>query len=173
MPAAVRVAIATELVERIGQLSARIAQIERRIADLVADRAPALFELPGRGPLTATKLLGEIAGVKRFSSSATLARSAGVAPLPASSGNRQGHRLDRGGNRQRNCALHWLAVNQGRLHGSAREYLKRHRSAGDGRMEALCRLERHLPNVVSRSLRGSNATPSPKEGLTTLTPSLT
>jgi hypothetical protein len=60
-------------------------------------------------------LLGEIAGVTRFATDAKLARTAGSAPIPAFSGRTQRHRLDRGGNRQLNCALHRLAITKRRL----------------------------------------------------------
>jgi transposase len=65
-----------------------------------------LLTEPGLGPLTAAKLLGEIAGADRFASDAKLARAAGLAPIPVSSGNTNRHRLDRGGNRQINAAIH-------------------------------------------------------------------
>jgi transposase len=65
--------------------------------------------------LTAAKLLAEIGPIERFRTDAQLARHGGVAPLQASSGAPQRHRLDRGGNRQLNCALHRIAVTQGRV----------------------------------------------------------
>ena len=72
--------------------------------------APALLEVPGCGALTAAKLLAEIGPVSRFKSDAQLARHSGVAPLQASSGKLQRHRLDRGGNRQLNAALYRIAI---------------------------------------------------------------
>ena len=65
---------------------------------------------PGFGPLTAAKLVGEIAGADRFATDAKLARAAGIAPIPVSSGNTNRHRLDRGGNRQINATIHRIAV---------------------------------------------------------------
>ena len=58
---------------------------------------------PASDPSTAAKLVGEVAGAARFSSDAKLARAAGVAPIPVSSGKTNRHRLDRGGNRQINA----------------------------------------------------------------------
>jgi transposase len=63
--------------------------------------------------LTAAKLVGEIAGADRFATDAKLARASGVAPIPASSGRTDRHRLDRGGNRQINAAIHRIAVTRG------------------------------------------------------------
>jgi len=71
----------------------------------VAEYAPQLLAERGCGTLTAAKLIGEIAGADRFSSHAKLARTGGVAPIPVQSGRSDRHRLDRGGNRQLNCAL--------------------------------------------------------------------
>jgi Transposase IS116/IS110/IS902 family len=60
-------------------------------------------------PWTAAKLVGEIAGAGRFSTDAKLARASGLAPIPVSSGTTNRHRLDRGGNRQINAAIHRIA----------------------------------------------------------------
>jgi transposase len=109
--------------------------------------------LPGCGAVSAAKLLGEIGPIERFDSDAQLARHAGVAPLEASSGNHQRHRLDRGGNRQLNCALHRIAVTQGRVHPPARAYLERKQSEGKSRREALRCLKRQLARTVYTTLK--------------------
>lgn len=147
-----RVRIARELVRAIRERTRRITALEREIGEAVRSRAPQLLELPGCGVLTAAKLLAETAGAERFASDAKLARLAGVAPIPASSGKRIRHRLDRGGNRQLNCALHRIAVTQGRSHGPAREFLARKQAEGKSRMEALRCLKRHLARRVWRLL---------------------
>jgi transposase len=98
--------------------------------------------------LTAAKLIGEIAGIGRFATDAKLARLAGSAPIPASSGRTDRHRLDTGGNRQLNCALHRLAVNKGRLDPDTAAYLARKRAHGKSRREALRCLKRHLARRV-------------------------
>jgi transposase len=148
-----RVAIARELVVEIRRRTRRANELERQLKLLVEGYAPALLELPGCAALTAAKLVAEIAGIERFSSEAKLARIAGVAPIPASSGKTSRHRLDRGGNRQLNCAFHRLAVNQGKFEPRAREYLARKQAEGKGRMEALRCLKRQLVRVVWRTLR--------------------
>ncbi len=150
-----RVRIARELVRQVRERTRRTAELEREIAALVRAEAPELLELAGCGALSAAKLVAETAGVERFSSDAKLARLAGVAPIPASSGNRQRHRLDRGGNRQLNCALHRIAVTQGRVHPAAREFLARKQAEGKSRMEALRCLKRHLARAVWQALRAS------------------
>jgi transposase len=152
-----RVRIARELLLAIRQRTRRSAELEREIGALVRTQAPGLLQLPGCGTLTAAKLLAETAGVQRFSSDAKLARLAGVAPIPASSGKRDRHRLDRGGNRQLNCALHRIAVTQGRVHPPARAYLARKQAEGKARMEALRCLKRHLARTVWQALRSAES----------------
>lgn len=147
-----RVRIARELVVEIRRRSRRVKELGREIAALVEARAPELLELEGCGPLTAARLIAETGGAARFSSDAKFARLAGVAPVPASSGNRTRHRLDRGGNRKLNCALHRIAVTQGRVHDPAREFLARKQAEGKTRREALRCLKRHLARRVWRLL---------------------
>ncbi len=151
-PQSARVRVSRELVRAIRERSKRASELEREIGAMVRAQAPQLLELPGCGVLSAAKLLGEIAGASRFSSDAKLARLAGVAPIPASSGNRTRLRLDRGGNRQLNCAVHRIAVTQSRVHAPAREFLARKRAEGKSNREALRCLKRHLIRRVWRLL---------------------
>ena len=120
--------------------------------------------------LTAAKLIGEIASIGRFASDAKLARLAGAAPIPASSGRTHRHRLDRGGNRQLNCALHRLAISKGRLDPDTAAYLARKQAEGKSRREALRCLKRHLARRVFKLLQppapagASNAARRPPAG---------
>jgi transposase len=93
----VLVRIARDLVGRCRSLTRAILELERELAAMTAQIAPALLELPGCGALTAAKLLAEIGPIERFQTDAQLARHGGVAPLEASSGRVRRHRLDRGG----------------------------------------------------------------------------
>ena len=151
-PQDARVRVARELLRSIRSQARRAGELEREIAALVKAKAPELLTLPGCGSLSAAKILAETAGVERFASDAKLARLAGVAPVPASSGRRDRHRLDRSGNRQLNCALHRIAVAQGRVHPPAREFLARKQAEGKSRMEALRCLKRHLARKVWKLL---------------------
>jgi transposase len=125
-----RVRIARDELRRVRELTHTINALEREITQLVGQIAPQLLNEPGFGPLTVAKLVGEIAGAQRFATSAKLARAAGVAPIPASSGNSQRRRLDRGGNRQINAALHRVIVTRARCHAQTRDYIARRRSEG-------------------------------------------
>jgi transposase len=103
--------------------------------------------------LTAAKIVGETANPARFRSEACFAMHAGVAPIPASSGKTNRHRLARGGNRQLNAALHRIAVTQIRLDGPGKIYYQRRRAQGDTTMQALRALKRRLARVVFNLLR--------------------
>src|SRR5215213_562917 len=81
-----RVRIARDELRRLRELTVAARELEAEIAELVARVAPQLLSEPGFGPLTAAKLLGEIAGAQRFATEAKLARAAGIAPIPVSSG---------------------------------------------------------------------------------------
>jgi transposase len=150
-----RVRVCRELVRAIRERTKRAAALEREIGAMVRAQAPQLLELPGCGALTAAKLIAETAGAARFASDAKLARLAGIAPIPASSGSRTRLRLDRGGNRQLNCAVHRIAVTQSRIHGPAKEYLARKQAEGKSTREALRCLKRHLIRRVWRLLNDS------------------
>jgi transposase len=102
--------------------------------------------------LTAAKILGETAGIDRFTSKDAYARHNGTAPLPVWSSNKARHRLSRTGNRQLNAALHRIALTQARCHPEAKTMIARRKANGDGGMEALRVLKRRLSDVIYRAL---------------------
>ena len=106
--------------------------------------------------MTAAKLIGEIAGAERFATDAKLARTSGTAPIPASTGQTNRHRLDRGGNRQLNCALRRLA--KANWDPDTAAYVERNQAEGKSRKEALRCLKRHLARRVWKLL---HAPPTP------------
>ena len=115
--------------------------------------APALLAIPGCGPLTAAKIVGETAGVDRFKSKDAYARHNGSAPMPVWSSNQAHHRLSRTGNRQLNAALHRIALTQAHWHQPAKDMIIRRKAAGDSGLEALRILKRRLSDVVYAALR--------------------
>ena len=124
-----------------------------RVGLAAGARDPTLLAMPGVGPLTAGKLVGEAAGVGRFKSEAAFARHSGIAPIPVWSGNTAGRvRMSRAGNRQLNAALHRIAVTQIRLDGEGRRYYRKRLMAGDSTTEALRCLKRRLARVVFKTL---------------------
>jgi transposase len=160
-----RVRIARDELRRIRELTQTIKALEAEISDLVAQIAPHLLSEPGFGPLTAAKLVGEIAGAQRFSSDAKLARAAGIAPIPVSSGNTSRHRLDRGGNRQINATIHRIAVTRLRCHPETQHYISRKRAEGKSTKDAIRCLKRHLTRLIWHLLQTS--APIPDQTLTT------
>ncbi len=144
--------IARELLKRCRELTLRANELERQIGRLVRVLAPTLLGLPGCGGLSAAKIVGEVAGVLRFRSKATFARWNATAPIPVWSGNADRHRLNRGGNRQVNAALHRIAITQQRGVGSGRDYVQRRLRAGNTKTEALRVLRRRISDEVFRRL---------------------
>ena len=145
--------IARELVERLAELTISVNQLQRRIEVLAGELAPSLVSLPGCAGLTAAKLLAETADVRRFHSGGAFAMHNGTAPIPVWSGNQQRHRLNRGGNRQLNAALHRIAITQIRLGGDAAAYVARRISLGNSKAEAIRSLRRQLSDEVYQRLR--------------------
>jgi transposase len=148
-----RVRIARDELRRLRELTQTIKALQAEITVLVTEIAPQLVAEPGCGPLTAAKLVGEIAGADRFASDAKLARAAGIAPIPASSGRTDRHRLDRGDNRQINAAIHRMAVTRARCDTETQDYIARKKTEGKTNREAIRCLKRHLARRVWRLLR--------------------
>jgi transposase len=144
--------LARELVQRIAELTrvinALALEIDRRVRRLV----PTLLALAGCGPMMAAKLVGEIGDIRRFHSRAAFARHNGTAPIPVWSGNSTRVRLNRGGNRQINAALHRIALTQLHLRAPGRAYVERRTTAGNTKTEAIRALRRRLSDEVYRRL---------------------
>jgi transposase len=158
-PPTAQTRIARDEIHRIRDLTRTINQIHHELADLIADHAPHLLAENGLGVLTAAKLIGEIADITRFSSDAQLARMAGCAPVPVSSGRTDRHRLDRGGNRQLNHAFHMLALNRLRHDPQTALYIHKQRSRGKTHREAIRSLKRHLVRRIYHLLTHPATTP--------------
>ena len=155
----IRVLIARDLTGEIQRLTRQINELHQQIAERVSQVAPQLLAERGLGVITAAKLIGEIAGIDRFTSDAQLARFAGCAPVPVSSGRTDRYRLDRGGNRQLNHAIHMLALS--RLHHDPQTavYIAKQRQRGKTQREAIRNLKRHLVRRIYTLLRDPNTIP--------------
>lgn len=137
---------------RLRDLTREIKQLDHELATLVTQQQPRLLQIPGVGVVVAAKLITEIAGIQRFRSHSKLARLAGVAPIPASSGARHRHRLDPGGNRQLNATFHYIAITQVRMHPPAQTYLQTKLAEGKTKREAIRCLKRQLVRTIHRTL---------------------
>lgn len=152
--------IARRLLARCQELTTQINELERELRDLVRLLAPSLLETPGCGVLSAAVIVGETAGVHRFRDKDAYARFTGAAPVPVWSGSSQGKvRLNRGGNRSINCALHMIAVTQARGVGRGQAYLDKQLARGKDRVAALRLLRRRLSDAVFAALRADQSTP--------------
>ncbi len=150
--------IAGELVVRCRELTVQINALERELRDRVRVLAPSLLAIPGCGVLGAAAIVGETAGARRFRSKDAFARFTGTAPVPVWSGSSAGRvRLNRGGNRRMNCALHMIAITQARGIGPGKNYLDKLISRGKTRTEAVRLLRRRLSDTVFAALLADEA----------------
>jgi transposase len=144
MVSCARVRVARDEVRQIRALTGQVDALQQELLVLVEAHRPQLLAEIGCGALTAALLIGRTAGAERFTSDASFARQAGTAPIPCSSGQRQQHRLDRGGDRQLNSALHIIAITRARHDPATRAYLARKQAEGKTKKGALRCLKRHL-----------------------------
>ena len=144
--------VARREVTRIRELTTEANQFEADITTRVTRLVPSLLAIPGCGALSAAKLVGEAADISRFKSRDAYAMSAGTVPIPVWSANNTRFRLNRGGNRQTNAALHCIAVTQIRIHPDAQASINGRLQTGSTKREALRLLKRKLANVVYRTL---------------------
>jgi transposase len=146
-----RAELARDLLVDIRELGRRADELEHRITALVAGHP--LLRLSGVGALTAGRLIAEAGDVRRFRSSDAFAMLAGVAPIPASSGETRRMRLNRGGNRRLNRALYTIALSQAWHHPAGRRYIERKRASGMSWSEALRCLKHRISRPVFRLLQ--------------------
>ncbi len=139
-----------DLARRVHAVSERIDHYNHEITALVRSLHPTLLDEPGIGPISAAKLL--TCDPKRFKSEAAFARTNGTAPIPASSGKTNRHRLNRGGDRQVNAAIHTIALSRSIHHPETQAYLARRTSEGKTKREAMRALKRHLSRNLYKKL---------------------
>jgi transposase len=152
LPASARIRIAREQLSQLRTLTRQINRLAAELAELVAAYRPGLLAEQGCGALTAAILIGRTAGNQQFRSEAAFGRQTGTAPVPCSSGKRAQHRLDRGGDRQLNHALHIIAVTRAQRDPITKQYLARKEAEGKTTKGALRSLKRHLARHFHRLL---------------------
>lgn len=154
MPASIARRVLLDTLEQIRVWNEQIKRYEKDITQAVTPIAPALMSIVGVGALGAAKIIGEVAGIDRFSTARKLAMYAGTAPIPVSSGKNDGrYRLNRGGERQLNAAIHIVAITQSRCHDPAKTLIARHLERGRTKKGALRVLKRHLTNAIHAALK--------------------
>lgn len=141
------------------RLTTKINEIGRDLATRTRDLCPTLLTIPGVGPTVAATIIAELGHPGRVRNAAALARLAGTAPIDAATSGISRQRLDRGGNRRLNTAIHTVALTQARRHEPARAIITRHQDQ-KGRRGAMRILKRHLTDVIYRSLTTDLTTPT-------------
>lgn len=141
------------LAVRYRNLTEEITALDTEIERLARETAPNLFQVKGIGPDTGAALLTAAGdNPDRLRSEAAFAHLCGAAPIPASSGKTTRHRLNRGGNREANRALHMLAVNRLSYDPRARAYITRRTAEGKTKPEIIRCLKRYLAREVFKAL---------------------
>src|SRR5215218_7888146 len=144
--------LALDYLGELERLDARLKELKKSLAEVLDEHPSTLRQVNGVGPINAAKILAETGDVRRFPSRHHFASYTGTAPIDVSSGDNNRHRLNRGGNRRLNHALHIAAVVQFRMPGPGQDYYRQKRDQGKTHLEALRCLKRRLSDVVYRHL---------------------
>jgi transposase len=140
--------LAVELIDELEGIDKKIKASDKELTQLLIARGSTLTDLHGIGPSGAARLLADVGDIRRFANRGRFASWNGTAPLDASSGDQQRHRLSRAGNRRINRTLHIMAVVQLRNQTKGRAYFDAKKAAGKTSMEAMRALKRRLSNLV-------------------------
>jgi transposase len=141
------------LARRIQAATVEAAELEHEILGHVHALAPRLLDERGVGPIVAAQLLVAWSHPGRVRSEAAFARLAGVAPIPASSGQTTRHRLSRGGDRQLNRALHTIVLHRRQHDPTTKHYIAQRIAEGKTRRDATRLLKRYLARHLYRLLQ--------------------
>jgi len=144
--------IAAEELAELIVVDAKIKKATAELKTMVLARGSTLMDLHGVGPVVAARILADVGDVTRFADRNRFASWTGTAPLDASSGEQNRHRLSRAGNRRVNHMIHIAAVTQLRLDTEGRVYYRRKRAEGKKPMEAMRCLKRRISDRVYRQL---------------------
>jgi transposase len=147
------------LAQRVRMLRGEARTLEAELARRVQALAPGLLARRGVGPISAAALLVAWSQPGRLRSEAAFARLAGAAPIPASSGKLIRYRLDRGGDRRLNRALHTIVLSLRRTDPTTRNYIARRVSEGKSERDAVRCLKRYLARSLFRQLEAIKETP--------------
>lgn len=147
---------------RLRQLHTQIADLTTQITRLVQQFDTSLTQICGIAAVAEAELLAQVGDIRRYATKAQFAMSNGTAPLQASSGRTNRHRLNRGGNRQLNRILHYIALTQISRDPEGRAYYQRKLAEGRSKPDALRCLKRRISDRVYQS----PTTPTPRQLLT-------
>jgi len=148
----VLVTVLRRLARRAKLLAAELAELEQELERIVSLLAPELLAEVGVGPVCAAQLVVSSGDPQRMKRESSFAALAGTSPVEASSGPNRRHRLNRGGDRQLNCALHVIALTRIRCHPETRAYRDRLLARGKTKREALRCIKRALARRLYQQL---------------------
>jgi hypothetical protein len=140
--------LVVELIGDLERIDRTIKAADKDLKALVPARGSTLMRLHGIGACDAARLLADLGDIRRFADRDRFASWNGTAPLDASSGQQQRHRLSRAGNRHIKRAVHIMAVAQLCHRTPGRAYFDARKAAGKTSMEAMRALKRPLSNVI-------------------------
>lgn len=140
------------LAQRAHRLAAELELVDRELTMIVSELAPELLAEYGVGAFVAAQLVVSSGDPSRMGNEAGFASLAGTSPIPASSGQRQRHRLNPGGDRQLNRALHVIALTRIRGDQETRAYYQRLLDRGKSKREAIRCIKRALARRFYRIL---------------------
>ncbi|KRE82852.1 transposase [Arthrobacter sp. Soil764] len=150
-----------KLARRYQSLTDEIAEADAALKEILDAYAPLLCDLPGVGVEVASQLLVTVGdNSERVGSEAQFAALVGVAPVPASSGKTNRHRLSRGGDRDANKALHHVVLVRMGSDARTKEYVARRTLEGKGKREIMRCLKRYVAREIYRQIMNPTAAPS-------------
>ena len=151
---------AVRLAKRVADLDEDLRVNHNQLTVVIrASKAATLLDKTGIGPVTVAVVLAAWSHAGRVRSEAAFAALAGVNPIPASSGNTVRHRLNRGGDRRLNRALHMAVITRMTHDPATRAYVERRRAEGRTTKEIRRCLKRYLARQLYRTLNALHTTP--------------
>jgi transposase len=148
-----RKALAQDLLTDIRRLDRQLSDIDKRLDTSLLAHGTTLTEIGGIGTLLAARVIAHTGSIDRFATEAHYASYAGVAPIEVASGEHSRHRLSRAGNRQLNCAVHLIALQQVRHNREGGgDYYRRKIAAGRTHKEAMRCLKRRIATKLYRRM---------------------
>jgi transposase len=144
------------LAEQVNHYTSLLAANKTDLHTLVTALCPPLLDQPGIGPVTAAVALTVWSHPHRVRSEAAFAALAGTNPIPASSGRTTRHRLNPGGDRTLNAALHTIVLTRRRHHQATRDYVTRRTTEGKTSREINRCLKRYTARQIYRTIQTHN-----------------
>lgn len=163
--------VAAEELTELVAVEAKMKKATAELKAIVTARGSHLTDIHGIGPVVAARVLADVGDIARFADRNRFA--SWTAPLDASSGEQNRHRLSRAGNRRVNHVIHIAAITQLRIDTDGRTYFRRKRAEGKKPLEALRCLKRRISDTIYRQLvadadtaqaQGTNASPGGHRG---------